>query len=259
MQHKKVITVLILVTMLVVPFIAFDVLPVIGDPNSAPNSHVTDYYIEHTIEECNSPNMVTSIIVDYRAFDTMFETTVMFLSGVAVILILSTKPKRRDDEFRKHNPRTTNKGSSIFKTINKDVMVSIIEPLILIYAIYVLFHGEVSLGGGFQAGALIGMAYLLDVMVVKRKDRDIFNLSLERSVSIAGTGPFIYAFGGILGLIGGGLFLEYEAIPLPIEAVELHSIGILIVEIGVTVGVMCTIITILKAILDRVSFDDDND
>lgn len=259
MQFKKVATVLILVTMLVVPFIAFDVLPTIGDPNSAPNSHVTDYYIENTISECNSPNMVTSIIVDYRAFDTMFETTVMFLSGVAVILILSNKPKRRDDEFRRFNPYTTNRGSSIFKTVNKDVMVSIIEPLILIYAIYVLFHGEVSLGGGFQAGALIGMTYLLDVMVVKRKDRDIFNLSLERSVSIAGTGPFIYALGGILGLIGGGLFLEYEAIPLPVEAAELHSIGILIVEIGVTVGVMCTIITILKAIMDRVSFDDDDD
>ncbi|MBQ0041107.1 MAG: hypothetical protein KBS56_03675 [Clostridiales bacterium] len=259
MQLRRVITVLIMVTILVVPFVAFRVLPEIGDPNSAPNSHVTDYYIEHTISECNSPNMVTSIIVDYRAFDTMFETTVMFLSGVAVILILSNKPKKRDDMFRKFNPCTTNTGPSIFKTVNKDVMISIIEPLILIYAIYVLFHGEVSLGGGFQAGALIGMTYLLDVMVVKRKDRDIFNYSLERSVSVAGTGPFIYAVGGILGLIGGGLFMEFEAIPLPIEAPELHSIGILIVEVGVTVGVMCTIITILKAIMDRVSFDDDND
>ena len=39
--------------------------------------------------------MVTAVIVDYRAFDTMFETTVMFLAGVAVILILAYHPKRR--------------------------------------------------------------------------------------------------------------------------------------------------------------------
>lgn len=255
---KRVITLVILVITLVVPFVAFDVLPAIGDPQSAPNSRVTDYYIENTISECNSPNMVTSIIVDYRAFDTMFETTVMFLSGVCVIIILSRKPRKRDDSFRKLNPVQENKGPVIFRTINKNVVISIVEPMILIYAIYVLFHGEVSLGGGFQAGALIGMAYLLDVMVVKR-DRDIMNFDLEKSVAVAGTGPFIYAFGGILGLIGSGLFLEYEAIPLPIEAPELHSIGILIVEVGVTIGVMCTIITILKAIMDRVSFDDDDD
>lgn len=256
---RQILAVVVTVLVIVIPFMAFNALPTIGDPNSAPNTHVTDYYIENTISECNSPNMVTSIIVDYRAFDTMFETTVMFLSGVAVILILSRGPNKRDDMYRKfyrRKPSVSGRGPVIFKTVNKDVMISIIEPLILIYAIYVLFHGEVSLGGGFQAGALIGMTYLLDVMVVKR-DRDIMDFTLEKSVGVAGLGPFIYAFGGILGLIGGGLFLEYEAIPLPIEAPELHSIGILIVEVGVTVGVMCTIITILKAIQERVRFDDD--
>lgn len=255
---KKVITLLILVITLVVPFIAFDVLPAIGDPQSAPNSRVTDYYIEHTISECNSPNMVTSIIVDYRAFDTMFETTVMFLSGVCVIIILSGQTQNRKRMIKKTHPGKRKTGHVIFRTVNKNVVVSVVEPMMLIYAIYVLFHGEVSLGGGFQAGALIGMAYLLDVMVVKR-DHDLLNFTLDKSVAVAGLGPFIYAVGGILGLIGGGLFMEYEAIPLPIEAPELHSIGILIVEIGVTIGVMCTIITILKAIMDKVSFDDDDD
>ena len=86
---KKTITILLLIAAITVPFLAFDVLPVIGDPASPPNTHVSDYYIEHAVSECNSPNIVTAVIVDYRAFDTMFETTVMFLAGLAVIMILA--------------------------------------------------------------------------------------------------------------------------------------------------------------------------
>lgn len=253
---RKLAAVIAMVAVIVIPFCMFDVLPEIGDPNSAPNSHVSDYYIENTIEECNSPNMVTSVIVDYRAFDTLFETTVMFLSGVSVLLILSRKPdQKRKHQFKINREPNTGK-SPVFKTINKDVMISVIQPLILIYAIYVLFHGEVSLGGGFQAGALIAMAYILDVMVVKR-DRDLLNLSKYNATAIAGLGPFIYALAGIISMIGGGLFLEYEAMPFGVDAQELHSIGILMVEIGVTIGVACTIITILKSIMERVTFDDD--
>ena len=92
---RKTITIILLITAVFVPFIAFNVLPVIGDPASAPNTHVSDHYIEHAIDECNSPNMVTAVIVDYRAFDTMFETTVMFLAGLSVIMILANRPKKK--------------------------------------------------------------------------------------------------------------------------------------------------------------------
>ena len=256
-MRRKIVTV-VMVFALAVPFLFLNVLPDIGDPTSAPNSHVSDYYIENTIETCNSPNMVTSVIVDFRAFDTLFETTVMFLSGLCVIMLLSRKPDMPLKHQKMVNGFKRRKyfGKPVYRTINKDVMIAIIEPLILIYAIYVLFHGEVSLGGGFQAGALIAMVYLLDTMV-GRRDRDLMIFDKYKAARIAGLGPFIYAFAGILTMIGGGLFLEYDKFPLPLDAQELHSIGILIVEIGVTIGVMCTIITILDAILERVSFDDD--
>lgn len=256
---RRVVTITLLIIAISVPFFAFDVLPVIGDPESAPNSHVSDHYIENAIEECNSPNMVTAVIVDYRAFDTMFETTVMFLAGAAVILILANKPTRRirSPQASVRRGKEAN-GGSVYSSVNKDVMISIIEPLILIYAIYVLFHGEVSLGGGFQAGALIGMTYLLDVMVGKRK-RPIFNLPKYRSAALAGLGPFIYALTGLISVFAGGLYLEYNRLPFNIHQAELHSIGITAVEIGVTIGVAGTIITILNALIERISFDDDND
>lgn len=254
---RKVLVVIITVIVLVVPFAVFSgSLPSVGDPNSAPNTHVSDVYIEQTEAICNSPNMVTSVIVDFRAFDTLYETTVMFLAGVCVVLILSEKNKGAWSPAEPDAVGGDGKNPT-YRTINKEVMVSIIEPVILIYAIYVLFHGEVSLGGGFQAGALIAMVYLLDVMVTKRK-RNIFTFSKFKSAAAAGLGPFIYALCGIITMIGGGLFLEYRNFPLPMEEAELHSVGILMVEVGVTIGVMCTIITILNTILERAVFDDDD-
>ena len=253
---RKALTVILLTAALTLPFLFFDILPVIGDPGSAPNSHVSDYYIENAIEECNSPNMVTAVIVDYRAFDTMFETTVMFLAGVAVILILAYHPKRKlivPTRFRRFDRRT---GAPVYNTVNKDVMVSIIQVLILMYAVYVLFHGEVSLGGGFQAGALIGMTYLLDVMVCRR-EVPLFRLTKFRAGAVAGLGPFIYAMTGVLSFIGGGLYLQYSKLPFNVHEAELHSIGITLVELGVTIGVACTIITIINALTERIAFDDE--
>lgn len=71
-------------------------LPRIGDPNSAPNSHVTPYYIEHSKEDTGSPNIVTGTLADYRGFDTLEETTVMFLAGMTAVLILAAGKKEKD-------------------------------------------------------------------------------------------------------------------------------------------------------------------
>ena len=65
-------------------------LPFIGDVNSAPNQHVTPVYIERSVQDTGSPNIVTGLLADYRRFDTMWETTVMFLAGLTVVMLLSS-------------------------------------------------------------------------------------------------------------------------------------------------------------------------
>lgn len=69
-------------------------LPDIGDPNSAPNSHVTPLYIEEGTKDTGSPNLVTAVLADYRGFDTLGETTVMFVAGMTAVMLLK-KPKTR--------------------------------------------------------------------------------------------------------------------------------------------------------------------
>ena len=86
-------------------------LPEIGDPNSAPNTHISNYYIEHSKEDTAANNIVSGTLADYRGFDTMFETSVMFVSGLVVTLILFSgkeKYKALTDRYReKHHPDTT--------------------------------------------------------------------------------------------------------------------------------------------------------
>ena len=260
-MKKTVIGIIAIAVLLIIPFKVFSVLPEIGDPQSPPNTHVSDYYIEHSHEDTHSPNLVTAMIVDYRAYDTLYETTVMFLAGLGAVLILAAKPKSKNRLMVAHQGGTKPRRGVIpaYRTVNKDVMIKILVPLILVYGIYVLFHGEVSLGGGFQAGALMGMVYLLDVMVLSDRE-NLVTLPKHISVAIAGVGTFIYAFTGVLCMVGGGKFLEYGALPFPfIHSHELHPTGMLLVEIGVAVCVAATIITILNALLERVRFDDDLD
>ncbi len=65
-----------------------DALPTIGDINSAPNQHITPTYIEDGQHDTGSPNLVTAVLADYRGFDTLGETSVMFVAGLTAVLIL---------------------------------------------------------------------------------------------------------------------------------------------------------------------------
>ncbi|MCK9275130.1 MAG: hypothetical protein M0P57_08570 [Syntrophales bacterium] len=68
-------------------------MPDWGDPNSPANSRISPRYIEKTEIETATPNIVTSILADYRGYDTLGETTVIFTAGVSCILLLRRRRK----------------------------------------------------------------------------------------------------------------------------------------------------------------------
>jgi multicomponent Na+:H+ antiporter subunit B len=63
-------------------------MPDWGDPKSPPNSHVSPYYIENALEQTSTPNIVTAVLADYRSYDTLGETTVIFTAGIVCIYLL---------------------------------------------------------------------------------------------------------------------------------------------------------------------------
>ena len=68
-------------------------MPDWGDPRSPASLHVSPRYIEKSLEETGAPNLVTSVLADYRGYDTLGETTVIFSAGLACILLLRRKRK----------------------------------------------------------------------------------------------------------------------------------------------------------------------
>lgn len=68
-------------------------LPLRGDPESPAARHVSPRYIEQGLNETGTVNMVTTIIADYRSFDTLGEVLVIFTAGIACFFIMM----RRED------------------------------------------------------------------------------------------------------------------------------------------------------------------
>ena len=66
-------------------------LPPVGSHESAPNVHVSPRYLESSLSETRTPNVVTSILMDYRSIDTLIEIMVIFTAGIAVSLLLGRR------------------------------------------------------------------------------------------------------------------------------------------------------------------------
>lgn len=72
-------------------------LPPYGRSDNPGHNLVAERYIHAALEDTGVPNMVTAIVLDYRAYDTMFETIVLFTAALAVVITLKTAKKEGDD------------------------------------------------------------------------------------------------------------------------------------------------------------------
>ena len=72
-------------------------LPHFGDPGSMPNRRISTEYIERSVQDTHTPNVVTAVLADYRGLDTLIETTVIFTAGLVCWLLLGFPMKKRED------------------------------------------------------------------------------------------------------------------------------------------------------------------
>jgi multicomponent Na+:H+ antiporter subunit B len=63
-------------------------LPAYADPSAPASLHISPYYIEHSLKDTRTPNIVTAVLADYRGYDTLGETVVIFAAGLACIVVL---------------------------------------------------------------------------------------------------------------------------------------------------------------------------
>jgi multicomponent Na+:H+ antiporter subunit B len=73
-------------------------LPPFGTADAPIHKHVAPRYLEQSIKETMVPNVVTSVLADYRGYDTLGETTVIFTAGIGVLLLLKGRRRRRTEK-----------------------------------------------------------------------------------------------------------------------------------------------------------------
>jgi multicomponent Na+:H+ antiporter subunit B len=121
------------------------------------------------------------------------------------------------------------------------VMTKLLLPFVLLFALYVQWHGDLGPGGGFQAGVIFAAAFVLYALVFGvEAAQDIIPLGTLRA-GIAG-GVLIYAGVGVVGVLGGAPYLDYTV--LADDPVHGNHLGILLVELGVGITVSCVMTTI---------------
>jgi multicomponent Na+:H+ antiporter subunit B len=125
----------------------------------------------------------------------------------------------------------------------------VVSPFIMLYALYVIFHGHYSPGGGFQGGTMLAAAVLL-VRLAAGGELGQLQFKTSWGTILGAVGVLIYFGTGFLAMLLGGNFLHYETLPLGTDPAAVRGWGILLVEIGVGLAVMGILVAIYDDLLE---------
>ena len=121
-------------------------------------------------------------------------------------------------------------------------------PFVIIFALYVQFHGDFGPGGGFQAGVILAAGFIFYSL--------IYGLTITKILVppnlvevLAAIGVLLYMFVGTIGMFMGGNFLDYSV--LAIDPVRGQHLGIFLVELGVGITVFSVMLTIFYMFIGR--------
>ncbi len=212
--------------------------PLLGDPQAPAHQHVAPRYIQQAATEVGVPNMVTAVLASYRGYDTLGETLVIFTAGLAVLLMLGT-----DKQPSPRPGRNSHSHHLVLRVVSKFLI-----PYILLFGLYVQFHGDYGAGGGFQAGVIFATGFVLYDLVFGRSDsRQVVPAPALRCG--AAVGVLLFAAVGVTGMLGGKAFLDYSV--LAAAPLAGQHLGILLVELGVGLTVFSVVLSLFYALSGR--------
>ena len=129
------------------------------------------------------------------------------------------------------------------------VISKFLIPYILLFALYVQWHGDFGPGGGFQAGVIFASGFILYALIFGVPAvRDVIPAYATRA--LLAIGVLLYGLVGVVGMLMGGKFLDYNV--LASTPTGGQHVGILLVELGVGITVAAAMITIFCTFAGRV-------
>ncbi|SDY16048.1 multicomponent Na+:H+ antiporter subunit B [Allochromatium warmingii] len=227
--RKRVRVKTLLLTLLSAWLLALFLTLLLGQARDWPTATVGDALLTRNAETA-SANAVTSVVVSYRGFDTLGEVTVLFLAATGIGLLFSA-PRPRSELSAAESESTPAPPNEMMIT-----GVRLLFPVLVLFGVYIVLHGHLSPGGGFQGGVVIATAFLLRMLADPNFRLDHVRLGWLEALSGSG---FV-----LLGLIG--LILTTTAtflgnfLPHPVASLgQLVSAGVIpliYALVGVKVG-----------------------
>ena len=247
----RIVAAVMIVLMFVLLATAMLGMPEIGDKNNPDNNEVARRYIENGLDETGAVNIVSGMILDYRAFDTFGESCVLFVATICVTIMLRIDGRggAGDDEETEKSKKAFGIRESAFAKLDNrnyepenDTILRksalIVFPIIMVFGVYVILNGHISPGGGFSGGAILGAGFVLFLSAFGfNKTERFMNANTVRIITLVAL--LVYCLSKCYSFFTGANHLE-SGIPLGTPGAILSSGLILVLNICVGMVVACT-------------------
>lgn len=154
----KIFSIVFCLAIMLVLILTVSYLPAVGDSARPTSNIVSETYITDGLSDTGAVNIVTGMILSYRAFDTFGETNVLFIATCCVMIMLMV-----DEDKIKKNKDSNDRGFEPKNDVILQVIAKFLVPIVFLFGIYVILNGHLSPGGGFSGGAMIGAGMILYV------------------------------------------------------------------------------------------------
>ncbi|CAL9367542.1 NAD(P)H-quinone oxidoreductase subunit 2, chloroplastic [Nocardiopsis dassonvillei] len=206
-------------------------------------SAVSAHLLENAPADTGGTNVVNTVLVDYRALDTLGELTVLGVAGLIIIAILHSAGLTAAGGTRPRASRTNPVWDADSNTVITRTVARILIPLLVVWSLYLLLRGHNAPGGGFIAGLIGGSAFALAYLAAP--SASVARIRLAYPAVIA-AGILTALASGLLGFAEGSFLRPLHAdVPLPWGG-HYHFTTALVFDVGVYLAVVGVLLTALN-------------
>lgn len=239
-QFYQVMSVLLCLAIIFVLLWTVVYLPPFGAADNPANNEVAARYIESGLKETGAVNIVTGMILDYRAFDTFGESCVLFIASCCVLVLLRIDAASTNDRHKKRRMKE-DAYDRLYEPKNDIILqkcACVLVPMIMLFGVYIILNGHLSPGGGFSGGAVLGSGLILYLNAFGfAKTERFFTEKVYRRVTLCAL--TFYCLAKSYSFFTGANHLE-SGIPLGTPGAIISSGLILPLNICVGMVVACT-------------------
>jgi multicomponent Na+:H+ antiporter subunit B len=218
-------------------------------PSGRGHSTYGDLFVGASVDERQATDVVTAINFDYRGFDTMGEELILFTSVMAVVMLLrkSAEEKAPADEDQRLDCDVHRRAPPTSDAVR--VLGLALVGLTAIFGLYIIVHGQLTPGGGFQGGVIVATAWL--ILYLAGDAATYETLAPPRAFeAVEALGAASYVLVGVGGLVAGLAFLA-NFLPLGTSPSVTSSGTIAVLSAAVGIEVTAGFVLLLTTFVEE--------